>query len=714
MAERIPTSRESDTIRREADDFVDVGQDLRNVQKRSKEMRKGITEMGDTSKIEKALAELGADRETEPKESKDGQQPPPPDKPKNHKDNEKNKGTVFKHTLADHMGEPWEWREWTDKKLKGIDNPAVRWIRRAIWIVPTWTQILQIILFKEAREAFWEQCRESYDMKKKKAAGMARELAAKMHSFGRVLIPYEYAAIRGIVLEFIKEYNYASKEKVMHTAELIADWGNEEGGDRRKALLIYAASEGYIDDIMGQEVFKKRLQKLGAEKYGYKHGEWYNEILIREFLADFLTGVSLSDSKIGTGVDLLDPVELQLIEDLETQGKAVNHWEYLGHTHVDSITGKHFVSRVGLRYKLEEQRTGSKLQVGYAVDEDDQRVKIDGKEVISWFLKEKGEPDGVKPAIVYDRGEAKWLVTLANNDGTYEKVYKTGAEILASGAMWLSKEQTEHAVGEFAKGGSRVRGPSAPHNNNTLAEDGAATLLSALNIEMIKKNPAMATDSSFAQERTVWWTFGDQEKKNIHVLGLRGEVVIDKPVLYKKLVSIAKANPMFLKGVYAKAAQMNNATYVSGLQIKYVGNEAQLLREYPEFEGRESFSIGAGIVGHGSARFKDGTRIGVPGDKPVSEEERTSDAAAAAQELIDRMGIDMSDKGNTKVWVNAYDELRNIKNGGLIEEAVSPEVELAIEEAQDILGEDLNQEEKDKVTARAMRKWCKYYLQKAA
>ncbi|MBI3115699.1 MAG: hypothetical protein HYZ09_04400 [Candidatus Kerfeldbacteria bacterium] len=170
-------------------------------------------------------------------------------------------------------------------------------------------------------------------MKEEKEAG--RRGAAVRGVFrglgGYLRLPQRERAEAAIEQNFAKEFSWMSKEQMADMAVKIERMGGKDGQSYRRALLLTAAKNGYLDDIMEHEHFLQQYaQKEDVydpkTKKTYQHwGTAYSYDKLNQFMKNYI-GES--------------PESLQTMDQIGELGKSIGHLEYYGHSKFDEKKGR--------------------------------------------------------------------------------------------------------------------------------------------------------------------------------------------------------------------------------------------------------------------------------------------------------------------------------------------------------------------------------------
>ncbi len=241
--------------------------------------------------------------------------------------------------------------------------------------------------------------------------------------FGNLLTPELELARSQNVAKYIKEYMGLGKDRFMEQAARVSELKGAEGYRRREAILMAAAAKGYLDDLMSHPKFRFDYAKL-AKKYGWDDGTFYNEMLLNEFLYDFIEG-----TKPGEGKKKASQLTHALIDELEDLGRNTRHFEYMGQTTFDPVAGKYRHNKIQAVTDKE----------GWAVDHKGNRIKFIGKDV----------------DLTWDENKKAWVDIKGN--------IRLTSEDLKKGIRLYMPEQVEFAIGEWNKLGGRAKIQMAPH-----------------------------------------------------------------------------------------------------------------------------------------------------------------------------------------------------------------------------------------------------------
>ncbi len=258
-------------------------------------------------------------------------------------------------------------------------------------------------------------------------------------------IPWREIAEHKIEQEQIKEFSQFSKERFMEFAERVLEVEGEEGKRLRRSVFLASADKGYLDDLMNQDFFKRKYQKLGQEKYGYDGKVWSNDVLINDFMYDYLEGTIRGEGKAGTGRVNASQDTMRVLDDLEDIGRKTNHWEYMGHSNFRPDLGNYERNDVVAR--------GNKA--GNVVDADDKEIKLsDGATIKAGTME-------------FDVKERVWRAETSTSGGATVEL----AQEALQNIDWHNPNQESFAIGELNKLGARDKTKIAPHTVSSLTVD---------------------------------------------------------------------------------------------------------------------------------------------------------------------------------------------------------------------------------------------------
>lgn len=402
-------------------------------------------------------------------------------------------------------------------------------------------------LTKEGREGFLKRGEQKRRWAAEKAAGAGREDSDvfftggwKPWRWGREGgagvrgMAYQEIAEHKIEQEQVKEFSSFGKDRFMKFAENAEKVEGVDGDRLRRSVVLSAANKGYLDDLMSQDTFRERYQKLGEEKYGYRDGTFYNDVLLNEFLYDYLGGKKTAgEGKVDASQDTM-----RVLDELEDIGRSTNHWEYVGHSNFNTTTGRYG--------KGDFQAVGNERNL--AIDVDGSEIEIEGAKIRA-------------DTVAYNYSTKSWQAkTESDQDVALQRQD-------LDRFRWVNHKMQDFSVGEMQKLGSRDKAKAAPHNFVSLRFDegtgkvrleGAMTefhrtALNALGGEV-------AREVQHTQARLKEWFFGTKQ------LSAGGAVETDSERNIEKIEALYAQNPTIMKSLFKLLA--NNDNWNQGFAVE--------------------------------------------------------------------------------------------------------------------------------------------------